>query len=62
MSGGRKWILGPFTGRKKQKAWNKTREKHMPKERGQNLAETDTGSYYSQEERLEQFLHDKGRS
>ena len=34
----------------------------MPKERGQNLAETDTGSYYSQEERLEQFLHDKGRS
>ena len=37
-------------------------EKNMPKERGQNLAETDTGSYYSQEGRLEKFLHDKGGS
>ena len=27
MPGGRKQILSPFTGRKKQKAWNKTRKK-----------------------------------
>ena len=46
MSDGRKLILSTFNGHKKQKAWNKTREKHMPKERRQNLAETDTGSYY----------------
>ena len=39
MSGGRKLILSPFT-------WNKTREKCMPEERRQNLAETDRGSYY----------------
>ena len=30
MSDGHKLILSPFNGRKKQKAWNKTREKHMP--------------------------------
>ena len=46
-------ILSPFTGRKKQKAWNKTEEKYVPKERTQNLAETDRGSYYNQEEWLE---------
>ena len=46
MSDGRKLILSPFTGRKKRKAWNKTREKHMPEERRQNLPETDRGSYY----------------
>ena len=46
MSDGRKLILSPFTGCKKQKAWNKTREKYMPAERRQNLAETDRGSYY----------------
>ena len=45
MSDGRKLILSPFTGRKKRKAWNKTREKYMPEERRQNLAETDRGSY-----------------
>ena len=45
MSDGRKLILIPFTGRKKRKAWNKTREKYMPEERRQNLAETDWGSY-----------------
>ena len=44
MSDGRK--LSPSTGRKKRKAWNKTREKYMPEERRQNLAETDRGSYY----------------
>ena len=58
MSGG--CVLSPFTGRKKQKAWNKTREKYMPKEKRQNLAETDRVSYYNQEERLEEFLDDKG--
>ena len=28
MSDGRKRILIPFTGRKRRKAWNKTKEKH----------------------------------
>ena len=30
MPDGRKRILSPFTGRKKRKAWNKTKEKYMP--------------------------------
>ena len=30
MSDGRKRILCRFTGHKKQKAWNKTKEKYMP--------------------------------
>ena len=46
MSDSRKLILSPFTGRKKRKAWNKTREKYVPDERRQNLAETDRGSHY----------------
>ena len=41
MFSGRKRILSPLTWRKKRKAWNKTREKYMPEERRQNLAETD---------------------
>ena len=32
----------------------------MSEERRQNLAETDMGSYYNQEERLEEFLDNKG--
>ena len=32
----------------------------MPEDRRQNLAETDRGSYYNQEEWLEEFLDDKG--
>ena len=59
MPDGRKRILSPFTGRKKRKAWNKTREKYMPVKRRQNLAETDRGSYYK-EEWLEEFLDSKG--
>ena len=59
MSDGRKQILIPFTGRKKRKAWNKTRQKYMPEERRQNLAETNRASYYNQEEWLEEFLDDK---
>ena len=59
MSGGRKRILSPFTGRKKRKAWNKTREKFMSEERRQNLAETNRGSYCKQGEWLEAFLDDK---
>ena len=59
MPDGRKRILSPFTGRKKRKAWNKTREKYMPVKRRQNLAETDRGSYYK-EEWLEKFLDSKG--
>ena len=46
MPDGRKLILSPFTGRKKRKTWNETREKYMPEERRQNLAETDRESYY----------------
>ena len=30
MSDVRKRILSPFTGHKKQKHWNKTKEKYMP--------------------------------
>ena len=30
MPDGRKQVLSPFIGRKKQKVWNKTREKYMP--------------------------------
>ena len=45
MSDGRKLILSHFTGRKKRKAWNKIREKHMPEEKRQNLAETNRGYY-----------------
>ena len=40
MSDNRKRILCPFTGRKKWKAWKKTREKYMPENRRQNLPET----------------------
>ena len=47
MSHGRKLILSPLTGRKKRKAWNKTREKYMPAKRRQ--IETDRGSYYNKE-------------
>ena len=32
----------------------------MPEERIQNLAETDRGLHYNQEEWLEEFLDDKG--
>ena len=45
MSGGRKRILSLLTWREKRKAWNKTRENYMPKERRRNLAETDKGTY-----------------
>ena len=59
MPDGRKRILGPFTGRKKRKTWNKTRVKYMPAKRRQNLAETVKGSY-CKEEWLEEFLDSKG--
>ena len=59
MSAGHERILSPFTGRKKQKAWNNTREKYMPEERRQSLAEIDRGSYYNQEKWIEEFLDDK---
>ena len=48
MSDGRKLILNPFTGRKKRKAWNRTREKYMPVKRRQ--IETDERSYYNKED------------
>ena len=59
MPDGRKRNLGPFTERKKRKAWNKTRVKYMPVTRRQNLAGTDKGSYYK-EEWLEEFLDNIG--
>ena len=59
MPDGRKRILSPFAGRKKRKAWNKTREKYMSEDSRQNLMETDWGSYYNQEEWLEKFLNNK---
>ena len=59
MPDGRKRILTPFTSYKKRKTWNKTREKYMSVKRRQNLAETDRGSYYT-EEQLEEFLDIKG--
>ena len=46
MVDGRKWILSPFTRRKKQQAWNQAREKYMPVKARKNLAETDRESYY----------------
>ena len=54
MLDGRKRILSSFTGCKKRKAWNKTREKSMPVKRRQ----IDRGSYYK-EECLEEFLDSK---
>ena len=48
MSDDRKLILSPFTGRKKQEAWNKTRVKYMSVKRRQ--IETDRGSYYNKED------------
>ena len=33
MPDSRKQILGPFTGREKRKAWNKTRVKHAGKKK-----------------------------
>ena len=60
MSDGRKRILSPFNGLEKRKSWKKIREKYMPEESRQNLAETDWGSYYNQEEWLEEFLDNKG--
>ena len=59
MPDGRKRILGPFIGRKKRKAWNKTRVKYIPVKRRQYLAETDKGSY-QKKEWLEEFLDSKG--
>ena len=41
MTASHKLILSPFTGHKKMKTWNKTREKYMLEEGRQNLAETD---------------------
>ena len=60
MSDGGKRILSPFTGRKKRKAWNKSGEKYMSEESRQNLAEKDRGTYFNQEEWLEEFQDNKG--
>ena len=59
MYGGHKQILSAFSGCKKRKAWNKTRE-NICRNKEEKLAETDRGSYYNQEEWLEEFLDDKG--
>ena len=39
MFNGRKQTPSPFTWCKKRKAWNKTRAKHMPVKKRQNLGE-----------------------
>ena len=52
------WVL--LLGVKNKKLGIYTREKFMPEERRKNLAETDRGSYYNQEEWVEEFLDDKG--
>ena len=54
MSDGRKRIRSPFTWCKKRKAWNKTKEKYMLIKIRQNLAETDRGSYYKEEQLRQQ--------
>ena len=59
MSDGCKRILSFFTGHRKRKAWNKTREKYKPVKRRQNLAGTDRRSCYNKEEWLEEFLDGK---
>ena len=41
-------MVSPFTGRKKRKAWNKTREKYMSVKKRQ--IETDKRSYYNKED------------
>ena len=48
MSYSRKLILNRFTGRKKRKVWNKTREKYMLVKKRQ--IETERGSYYNKED------------
>ena len=53
MSDGCKRILSFFTGHRKRKAWNNTRETYKPVKRRQNLAGTDRRSCYNKEEWLE---------
>ena len=59
MSADRKRILSPFGGRKKRILPNKKQRTVMTKENRQNLVDTNRGSYYNQEEWLEEFLEDK---
>ena len=62
MSDDRKRILSPLTRCKKackRKAWHKTREKYIPVEGRQNLAETDRGIIL-QREWIEEFLDSQG--
>ena len=59
MSSACKRILSSFSRRKKQKAWNKTREKYIREEGTQNFAERDRRSYYKQKEWLEAFSDNK---
>ena len=56
MSDDRKLILSPFTGCKKRKACNMTREKYIQEEISQNLAEIDRGSYYKTREMVRSIL------
>ena len=60
MSADRKRLLSPFGGRKKRIPPTKKQRTVMTKENRQNLANTDRGSYYNQEEWLEEFLELKG--
>ena len=60
MSTGCQPILSPYTERRKREASNITRKKCMLEEKTQNLAERDSGLYYTLEEWVQEFLHDKG--
>ena len=60
MPDGRKRILGPITGRKKWKAWNKTRVKYVPVKRRQNFCWNRQGIILYKEEWSEEYLDSKG--
>ena len=51
-------VLSPFGGHKKRITPNKKERTVMTKENRQNLADMDRGSYYNQEESLEESLED----
>ena len=60
MSDGCKQILSPFTGRKKRKAWNKIKDKHIPAKRRQNITETNK-KHITKRNDQKNFLDSKDR-
>ena len=59
MSAGPRRIMSPFTGRKKQKPWNNTRENYMPEGRRQNLTKRQ-GIILQSRGMVDEFLDNKG--